>query len=225
MIPIRDEIPTHRFPLVNYLLIAANIGMYILQASQGAGGEAFIRQYAMIPARLLGDPSLQNAMTLLTSMFMHAGVAHIGGNMLYLWIFGDNVEDAMGHARYLVFYLLGGLVASFAHIYFNPGSTIPTLGASGAVATSLGAYLLLYPGSRVLTIIPFGFFLRLTALPAVIVLGLWFVLQFFQGVLMLGASSTAGGVAVWAHVGGFVAGFVLARLFVLRRKAYHPRRW
>jgi membrane associated rhomboid family serine protease len=141
-----------------------------------------------------------------------AAFLHLGGNMLYLWIFGDNVEDAMGHGRYLVFYLLGGLLASAIHIVTSPGSQIPTLGASGAIAASLGAYLILYPSSRVLSLFPLGFFLRLTMVPAIIVLGLWFVLQLFQGVLTLGGPDV-GGVAFWAHIGGFVAGFVLAKLF------------
>jgi membrane associated rhomboid family serine protease len=157
-------------------------------------------------------------------MFMHAGLAHLGGNMLYLWIFGDNVEDSMGHTRFLLFYLIGGLVASLAHIFTNPGSQIPTVGASGAIAAVLGAYLVLYPNSRVLTIIPFGFFLRLAMIPAVIVLGLWFVLQLFSGVLSMGGPDV-GGVAFWAHVGGFVAGVILAKVFAKKRYRDTYVRW
>jgi membrane associated rhomboid family serine protease len=144
--------------------------------------------------------------------------------MLYLWIFGDNVEDSMGPGKYFLFYLVGGLVASITHIVTNPGSQIPTVGASGAIAAVLGAYLVLYPQSRVLTIIPLGFFLRMTLLPASIVLGLWFLLQFFSGVLSLGGPDV-GGVAFWAHIGGFVAGVVMAKLFAQRRRTEYTVPW
>jgi membrane associated rhomboid family serine protease len=145
-------------------------------------------------------------------MFMHGGITHIGGNMLYLWIFGDNIEESLGHGRFLLFYLLGGLIASFVHILSDPLSTIPTVGASGAIAAVLGAYLVLFPRSRVLTLIWLAFFIRITYIPAAIVLGLWFVLQLFQGLVSLGATGM-GGVAFWAHIGGFVAGLVLVRVF------------
>jgi membrane associated rhomboid family serine protease len=211
MIPIRDENPTHITPVVNYLLIALNVIAFIAQLTLGATDDAAVYQFALVPAELTRNLSPFNIATIFTSMFMHGGLAHIAGNMLYLWIFGDNVEDALGHGRYLFFYLLGGIVASGAHILTNPASQIPTVGASGAIAAVLGAYLILYPRSRVLTLIPLGFFLRLTMLPAIIVLGLWFVLQLFQGVLALGGPDV-GGIAFWAHIGGFVAGLVLAKL-------------
>jgi membrane associated rhomboid family serine protease len=147
-----------------------------------------------------------------SSMFMHAGLAHIGGNMLYLWIFGDNIEDAMGHTRYLLFYLLGGIGAAVVHIMTNPNSVIPTVGASGAIAAVLGAYLVLYPRSRVMTLIFLGYWIRMTVVPSVVVLGLWFVLQLFSGVASLGGPDV-GGTAFWAHIGGFVIGVVLAKLF------------
>jgi membrane associated rhomboid family serine protease len=150
-------------------------------------------------------------MTIFTSMFMHAGLAHIGGNMIYLWIFGDNVEDRLGHFRYLMFYLVGGVAASLTHLATNWGSELPTVGASGAIAAVLGAYLVLFPASQIETWVPFGRFYHLTVLPAVVVLGLWFVLQLFEGVAALGGADV-GGVAFWAHVGGFVAGMVMARL-------------
>src|SRR5690606_11903848 len=159
------------------------------------------------------------------SMFMHAGLAHLLGNMLYLWIFGDNVEDSMGGLKYLSFYLIGGVVASLTHILTNPNSQLPTVGASGAIAAVLGAYLILYPQSRVLTIIPFGFFIRMTMVPAIVLLGFWFVLQFFSGLLSVGATEDVGGVAFWAHVGGFVAGVVLARLFAGSRREEYAVRW
>ncbi len=224
MIPIRDQIPTRRVPLINYLLIAANLFVFFIQWLAGPNEQALVYQFALIPANFLSSPSIGNLTDIFSSMFMHAGIAHIGGNMLYLWIFGDNVEDSMGHAKYLIFYLVGGLVASFTHILTNPGSQIPTVGASGAIAAVLGAYLVLYPQSRVLTIIPLGFFLRMTTLPAGIVLGLWFVFQFFNGVLSLGGPDV-GGVAFWAHIGGFVAGVVLAKVFANRRKPEYAVYW
>ncbi len=224
MIPIRDQIPTRRVPFINYVLIAANIFVFILQWLAGSNQEALIYQFALIPASFTGSLSLGNISDIFTSMFMHAGLAHLGGNMLYLWIFGDNVEDSMGHGKYLLFYLTGGLVASLAHIFTNPVSQIPTVGASGAIAAVLGAYLVLYPNSKVLTIIPLGFFLRMTMIPAAIVLGLWFVLQLFSGVLSMGGPDV-GGVAFWAHIGGFIAGVILAKIFARRRYQDTMVRW
>lgn len=211
MIPIRDEIPTRRVPIVNYLLIAANVLVFILMWLVGSAQESVVYQFAMIPANYQDGVDLGDVADLFTSMFMHAGLAHIGGNMLYLWIFGDNVEDRLGSGRYLIFYLVGGLIASFTHLLTNPGSQIPTVGASGAIASVLGAYLVLFPYSRIVTAIAFGFFIRLTMIPAVIVLGLWFVLQLFSGVLSMGGLDVSG-VAFWAHAGGFVAGVVMAKL-------------
>jgi membrane associated rhomboid family serine protease len=226
MIPIRDENPTRTTPVVNYLLIAANIVVFILMALAGPGNEAQVYQFAMIPAQITAGLDLGDIADIFTSMFMHAGLAHVAGNMLYLWIFGDNVEDSMGHGRYLVFYLLGGVVASITHLITNPYSNIPTVGASGAIAAALGAYLVLFPSSRVVTFIPLGFFLHLTTVPAVVVLGLWFVLQFFQGIFALGMPDGVGGVAFWAHIGGFLAGVVLAKLFARRQQSsYYASRW
>jgi len=217
MIPIRDQIPTRHVPVINYLLIVANIVVFIFQWLAGPYEEALVYKFALIPASIVSNLSIGNITDIFTSMFMHAGLAHIGGNMLYLWIFGDNVEDSMGSGRYFLFYLVGGLVASVTHIITNPGSQIPTVGASGAIAAVLGAYLVLYPQSKVLTIIPLGFFIRMTMMPASIVLGLWFILQFFSGVLSLGGPDV-GGVAFWAHIGGFVAGVVMAKLLAKRRR-------
>jgi membrane associated rhomboid family serine protease len=215
MIPIRDEIPTREAPVVNYALIAINVIVYIVMALAGPETqEAIVARYAMVPAHFAGGPTLAVIMTLFTSMFMHAGTVHIAGNMLYLWIFGDNVEDRVGHARYLAFYLVGGVVASLTHIITNWGSEIPTVGASGAIAAVLGAYLVLFPGNRIVTAIPLGKFTHLTTVPAIIVLGLWFILQLFDGVMYLGGADV-GGVAVWAHIGGFVAGVVMVKLFSL----------
>jgi len=224
MIPIRDQIPTRRVPFVNYLLIAANILVFVLQWLAGANQETLVYQFALIPSAFNDGIGFSDISTIFTSMFMHAGLAHLGGNMLYLWIFGDNVEDSMGHSRFLLFYLLGGLIASLAHIFTNPASQIPTVGASGAIAAVLGAYLVLYPNSKVLTIIPLGFFLRMTMVPAAIVLGLWFVLQLFSGVLSMGGPDV-GGVAFWAHIGGFVAGVILAKIFSKKRYKDTIVRW
>lgn len=224
MIPIRDQIPTRRVPFVNYFLLVANVFVFVLQWLAGSNQEALIYQFALIPASFTSGVGIGDITDIFTSMFMHAGLAHLGGNMLYLWIFGDNIEDSLGHGKYILFYLAGGLVASLTHIFTNPGSQIPTVGASGAIAAVLGAYLVLYPNSKVLTIIPLGFFLRMTMIPAAIVLGLWFVLQLFSGVLSMGGPDV-GGVAFWAHIGGFVAGVILAKIFARRRYQDTMVRW
>ncbi len=225
MIPIRDEIPTRKTPVVNYLLIAINILVFLWMFSMpDAALETFFNKYAMTPSHFSGGVTLAAVMTIFTSMFMHAGLAHIGGNMLYLWIFGDNVEDRLGHFRYLVFYLAGGVVASLTHLLTNWGSDLPTVGASGAIAAVLGAYLVLFPGSRIVTAIPFGPFVRMTLLPASLVLGLWFVLQFFDGVAALGGADV-GGVAVWAHIGGFVFGLLVASLAAPRNRQQEAFTW
>jgi membrane associated rhomboid family serine protease len=224
MIPLRDENPTHITPVITYLLILVNIAVFVFQMMLGANNDAFIYQFALIPAEVTSRVSLEPIFDIFTSMFMHAGLAHIGGNMLYLWIFGDNVEDRLGSFKYIIFYIIGGVVASLTHIYTNPGSQIPTVGASGAIAAVLGAYLVLYPSQKVLTLIPLGFWLRLTMLPASVVLGLWFVLQFFQGVASLGMPDV-GGVAFWAHIGGFVSGVVLGWLLKKPEKDYPAYHW
>jgi membrane associated rhomboid family serine protease len=224
MIPIRDQIPTRRIPIVNYTLIVINVIVFIFQWLSGPYQDALIYQFALIPAQFTGSINLAAISDIFTSMFMHAGWLHLGGNMLYLWIFGDNVEDSMGSFKYLFFYLTGGVVASAAHILTNPGSQIPTVGASGAIAAVLGAYLVLYPRSRVLTIIPLGFFIRMTTIPASIVLLFWFGLQLLNGVLALGASDV-GGVAFWAHIGGFIVGVVLAKLLANKRRSEYAVRW
>jgi membrane associated rhomboid family serine protease len=224
MIPIRDEIRTRRTPVVNYLLIAANVVVFLFMWLAASSQETWVYQFAMIPVNYRDGVGAGDVADIFTSMFMHAGLAHIGGNMLYLWIFGDNVEDRLGPAGYLVFYLVGGVVASLTHLLTNPGSEVPTVGASGAIAAVLGAYLVLFPQSRVVTIIPLGYFMRLATVPAIVVLGLWFVLQIFSGVLSLGGPDV-GGVAFWAHVGGFVAGVVMAKLLPNRRPAESAYNW
>jgi membrane associated rhomboid family serine protease len=186
----------------------------------------FLMQYALTPVELLGGDDLPPTipipiwLTLFTSIFLHGGILHVLGNMLYLWIFGDNVEDAMGPVRFLIFYLLCGVVASFAQIAIAPGSSVPLVGASGAIAGVLAAYVMLYPYAKVLTIIPIFFFLRLIAVPAVLLLGIWFVLQVISGAGSLGSS---GGVAWFAHIGGFIAGLVL--VFGFRRRGVPVTLW
>jgi membrane associated rhomboid family serine protease len=203
MIQIADDDSTNRTtPIIIYALIAANILVFIAELSLG---NPFILKWAFIPNRFMADPTLQSV-TLFTSMFMHAGWLHLGGNMLYLRVFGNNIEDRFGHLGFLAFYLLSGIAATAAQLAFTLDSNIPNLGASGAIAGVLGAYLLLYPMKRV-TVLLVRF---ITHLPALIVLGFWFVLQFFNGVGSIAESSETGGVAYMAHVGGFVAGFIVA---------------
>lgn len=222
MIPISDYSgPRRRFPIVNYALIAANIAAFVLELQNG---DCFTAAYSTIPAAITsgvpatiqGCPYPQPTpvyLTLLTSMFLHANLLHIGGNMLYLWIFGDNVEDRLGHIPYLIFYLFCGLVASVAQIVVNPDSTLINLGASGAIAGVLGAYIVFFPGARVRTLIFLGFFITLANLSAFIVIGLWFVLQLVSSLQSFNPSTVqSGGVAYMAHVGGFVAGLLIALL-------------
>jgi membrane associated rhomboid family serine protease len=210
VIPIRDDLRTRRTPVINYMLIAINVVVFIIMWLAGSNQDAIVYQFALIPANFMASINAANITDIFTSMFMHSGIAHLAGNMLYLWIFGDN--------------LVGGVIASITHILTNPGSQIPTVGASGAIAAVLGAYLVMYPQSRVATFIPLGFFMRLTMLPASIVLGLWFVLQLFNGFLSLGGPDV-GGVAFWAHIGGFVCGVVVGLFFRGQRQTPEYARW
>lgn len=206
MFPVGDDDSSRRTaPLVTYALIVLNILFFLLE--QG-GGEAFIVKWAFVPSRFVANP-FSDFLTLFTSMFMHAGWVHLGGNMLYLWIFGDNVEDRFGHVKFIVFYILCGLLATFAQLAFSSGSNVPNLGASGAIAGVLGAYILLFPQGRVRVLQG----QRVIQVPALIVIGLWIVLQFFSGIGSLANASESGGVAYMAHIGGFVAGFALTFLF------------
>jgi membrane associated rhomboid family serine protease len=224
MLPIRDEIRTHRFPFVNYTLIALNIIVFIFELMAGPDLEAALYEIALIPANVTAGFDLGDLKAIFTSMFLHAGLSHLLGNMLYLWIFGDNVEDRLGHFWYLVFYLAGGIVAAFAHVALNPNSVIPTVGASGAIAAVLGIYLILFPQVKVLTFVPIGFFLRLTLLPASLLLGFWFVLQLFNGLLTLGLADM-GGTAFWAHIGGFVFGVLIGWLINKEHLGQPVKRW
>ena len=219
VIPLRDIQERQKFPLVNILLIGANLVLFLYELSLGVNLEGFLRSSAFIPSRFfLPDNMASDVQTMLLSMFLHGGWAHFLGNMLYLWIFGDNVEDRMGHAVYLIFYLLSGVAATLAHAFLSPESTVPAIGASGAISGVLGAYLVIFPRARVITLIPLGFFLRMAELPALTVLGMWFVLQLLSGTASLAApSAQEGGVAWWAHIGGFVFGMALGFLFRGRR--------
>jgi membrane associated rhomboid family serine protease len=206
MLPIGDDDSSRRtVPLVTYALIALNILFFLIEQS---GGDPFIRRWAFTPARFVANPS-GNFPTLFTSMFMHAGLLHLGGNMLYLWIFGDNVEDRFGHIQFLIFYLLCGLAATFAQLAFSLGSRVPNLGASGAIAGVLGAYVLLFPQGTVRVLQG----RQVIQMPALIVIGIWIVLQFFSGIGSIANTAETGGVAYMAHIGGFVAGFALTFLF------------
>jgi len=206
MFPIADDDSSRRtVPLVTYALIVLNVLFFFLEL---AGGETFIVRWAFVPSRFVANP-FSDFLTLFTSMFMHAGWVHLGGNMLYLWIFGDNVEDRFGHVKFIVFYILCGLLATFAQLAFSSGSNVPNLGASGAIAGVLGAYILLFPQGRVRVLQG----QRVIQVPALIVIGLWIVLQFFSGIGSLANASESGGVAYMAHIGGFVAGFALTFLF------------
>lgn len=222
MIPLRDDTPSSSAPLMTWLIIAANVlvFLYMLSLGSGAAVERFYLSFGAVPADLTGRSGAVPAAaypTLFSSMFIHGGWFHLLGNMLYLWIFGDNVEDLTGRGGFLLFYLISGLAATGTHIVLNPASQLPLVGASGAIAGVLGGYLILFPRARVLTLIPLGIFSRLIAVPAVLFLPLWFVFQLFSGLGTLGGD--AAGVAFWAHVGGFVAGAALIRLFARRRSA------
>lgn len=205
MLPTGDDNSSRRIiPLVTYILIVLNVIFFLVELN---GGDPFVVKWAFVPTRFLANPVAESP-TLFTSMFMHAGLLHIGGNMLYLWIFGDNVEDRFGHVRFLIFYLICGLAATGLQLVFSLDSSIPNLGASGAIAGVLGAYLLLFPKARVSVLSGRG----VIPVPALLVIGLWFVLQLFSGIGSLFDTSDSGGVAYMAHIGGFIAGLVLALL-------------
>jgi membrane associated rhomboid family serine protease len=238
MIPIRDDQPRFSTPYVTYFIIALNAAVFFFELSVGTQGHRalnnLIYQFGVVPQHFslafegsrrydLPDQSL----TILTSMFLHGGWLHIIGNMWFLWIFGDNIEDHVGHFLYLVFYLVCGFAASIAHILLNANSNVPTVGASGAIAGVMGAYIVLYPKARVLTLVPLIVFFTFWWLPAWIFLGYWFLLQFLSGTATSIAvtSSQAGGVAFWAHVGGFLCGVLLIKLLPQRRGRYRYAAW
>lgn len=206
ILPIGDDNTSRRsLPIVTYGLIALNVIFFLVELNSG---ESFIRQWAVVPRRLMANPA-EDFPTLITSMFMHGGWMHLIGNMLYLWIFGDNVEDRIGHGKFLGFYLICGLAATFAQVAVSSGSNIPNLGASGAIAGVLGAYLVMFPRGQVRVLMGRG----VVNMPAIAVIGLWIVLQFVNGIGSITNSAETGGVAYMAHIGGFVAGLALAYVF------------
>src|SRR5262252_4142426 len=213
MIPLRDVIPSRSTPIVTTAIIVVNAMVFLFQLSLGkAEGDGFIRTYGLVPAHFAWP-------NVITSMFLPGGLMHVGGNMLYLWIFGDNVEDTLGHGRFLIFYLVSGVIAALAQVALNVDSSIPMIGASGAVSGVLGAYLLLFPRANVLTLIIVGFFVRLIRIPAVLVLGFWFLIQFVSGLVAWTARTEGGEVAWFAHLGGFLAGMALVLLLRPRKPA------
>ncbi len=221
MIPLKDDVRSSTFPFVTLSLIAMNVAVFVFQVSLGArGAEAFVYRMSAIPYEIthlvnVGPPPLVHLpLTIFTAMFVHAGLLHIAGNMLFLWIFGDNIEDAFGHLFYLLFYLFAGVVATMAHVLASPMSTTPMIGASGAIAGVLGAYFVLFPRAQVKTLLFLFVFVTVVRIPAVVFLGLWFVIQ----VLSSGVEKGAGGIAWYAHIGGFVTGVVA----VLILKAVRP---
>lgn len=206
MMPLGDDNSTRKStPVVTYALIAINILVFLLELS---GGEEFIMRWAFIPSRFMANP-IGDSSTLFSAMFMHAGLGHLIGNMLYLWIFGDNVEDIFGRAKYLFFYLVSGVAATFSQLFFNTGSSIPNVGASGAIAGVLGAYILLLPKSKVDVLVGYN---RIR-MPALLVIGFWFILQFMSGMGTFYSTGEEGGVAYMAHIGGFLAGLAIAVVF------------
>jgi len=212
MFPLKDDIPSRSVPAVTYALIAVNALVFLYELSLGERLQPVLETWALVPAVWLAEPT--RVLPFLGSMFLHGGWMHLLGNMLYLYIFGDNVEDRLGRGRFLAFYLICGLAAALFQVALSPSSQVPMIGASGAIAGVLGGYLLLYPRARVLVLVPIFVFIRLIYLPAPLVLGLWFVLQLVSGAASLG--SAGGGVAYAAHVGGFIAGLVLVKVMAKR---------
>lgn len=213
MIPLRDTNRPRNFPVMNWILIGVNVLVFIFELGLSSGQlQGFVNNYALIPSRLESQPATY-ATSIFTSMFMHAGWFHILSNMWILFIFGDNVEDRMGPVPYLFFYLLGGVAAALLQTYAGTGTDVPVLGASGAIAGVLGAYVFLYPSARVVTLVPIIFFLTTIEVPAIIFIGFWFITQLFSGLASIGAVE---GVAWWAHIGGFIVGLVISPLFLRR---------
>ena len=223
MIPIRDTVPSQHTPWVTRLLVLANVAVFVLELSQGPQLESFLFRFGLVPAYWhpgsgghgLGWPLL--ATTFITCQFLHGSILHLGGNMLYLWIFGDNVEDRLGPVRFLLLYLGSGIAAGLAQFVMAPTSSLPMIGASGAIAGVLGAYLRYFPSGKIVTLIPLIVYWEFIEVPAFLFLGIWFVMQWAQGMTTIGQVADVGGVAWWAHVGGFATGFILS--LTLRRRA------
>ncbi|MBX5465068.1 MAG: rhomboid family intramembrane serine protease [Clostridia bacterium] len=231
MIPVGDDVRSRRFPWVTLLLVAANILIFLHELGMTPDQlDLFYSRWGLIPARVVASWTTRGPLApsswepLLTAIFLHGSWLHVIGNMIFLWIFGDNVEDLMGHARYLLFYLLTGVIGNGVQTFFYPASTVVVIGASGAIAGVLGAYLVKYPWARVTTVIPLGFFIVPLHIPAAVFLVFWFAVQFLSGAASLGVEYASGGVAYWVHVGGFLAGAALVSLFQTERTAPYTRR-
>ena len=221
MIPLNDENPTYTTPVVVYVLIAINVVVFLHEMSLGSQLNNFFQLYAVVPQELsasfAGTPPNQpvpELATLISSQFLHGGLMHIGFNMLFLWTFGNNIEDSLGHVKFLLFYLFCGVLAALTHWFFDMQSLVPTVGASGAIAGVMGAYILKYPKAKILTLLPLGIIFTTVRIPAVFFLGFWFVQQAISSVASLGVT-TEGGVAYWAHAGGFIFGAILGPLMGL----------
>ncbi|HHP7232080.1 MAG TPA: rhomboid family intramembrane serine protease [Xenococcaceae cyanobacterium] len=222
MIPLSDENPTKTTPIIVYALITINVVVFLHQLTLGSGIEEFFQLYAVIPQQLSdsldgisSSQSVPEILTLITSQFLHGGLMHIGFNMLFLWTFGNNIEDDLGHLQFLLFYLTCGVLAGLTHWFFGMESVVPTVGASGAIAGVMGAYIIKYPRAQILTLVPLGFFITTIRIPAVFFLGFWFIQQAISSVASLGMAEATSGVAYWAHAGGFVFGAILAPLMGL----------
>ncbi len=219
MIPFKDDNPTRSLPFVTLLIIALNISFFVLELLSSRDSQYLVSAYGAIPKNLLSfhsDQPIPAVLTVFTSMFMHGGLLHIGGNMLYFWIFGNNIEDRLGHLRFVFFYLFCGVFAAYSHAISSPHSEMPMIGASGAISGVLGAYLLLFPRARIHTIVFFGFFIQVIRIPALIVIGFWAIIQFVSGLITQGILHQ-GGTAWFAHVGGFLAGLLTIKLWLPRR--------
>ncbi|MFW5741532.1 MAG: rhomboid family intramembrane serine protease [Myxococcota bacterium] len=225
MIPLRDRLPTRTTPVVNYVLLGLNVLAFLWQvASQEVGYVRLTLDWGFVPARFLADPIVQ-VLTIFTAMFLHGGWLHIGGNMLFLWVFGDNVEDAIGHVRYVLFYFAGGLLAALAQLAVDPSSTIPMVGASGAIAAVLAGYVSLYPRARVLVLMPIFVIFLFFEFPAWLVMLEWFALNLLQGLTAFAGGGQHGGVAWFAHIGGFLAGLILIRIGMIGRQRIDYEPW
>lgn len=227
MIPLRDNIPSRTFPVVTYSLIALNVAVFWYELQLGRRLEPFVQAFGLVPAHFhRASNPIDRFVPVFTSMFLHGGTLHLVGNMVYLYIFGDNVEDRLGHGRYLFFYLACGLVAGLSQVSFFPQSRAPMVGASGAIAGVTGAYFVFYRNARILTLVPIFFYFQVVQIPAVVFLIFWFVMQLFSGVSAIGErGADVTGIAWWAHVGGFLSGILTGMLLAPRRRVAAVERW
>lgn len=218
MIPLRDTIPSRTFPIITISLIIVNILIFFCEVSMGPNLEKLVFTYGLIPRKYFLVPYLSRYTPFFTAMFLHGGWMHVLSNMWYLWIFGDNVEGAMGHRRFLLFYMLCGIAAGLTHIYTHPSSSLPTIGASGAVSGVMGGYFILFPYARITTLVFVFFFISIVQIPAIFFLFFWFMIQFFNGAFSIVSPHAFSGVAWWAHIGGFIWGIILVLMFKKRER-------